>query len=144
QLQGAHGFDLPYTTGNYFMGNAENNTVLALERWHETENTNGDMPRLSVADPAGNFSFSDFWLSNASYLRVNNVTLTYNIPQSLCNKVLLKSTQVYLGVQNLYTFTRSDYRGVEVDMTYTSGYYGNPSQKMPLPRTWTMGLKISL
>ena len=144
QLQGTQGIDLSYTTGNYYMGNPENNQTLILDRWHATENPNGNMPRIQTSDPAGNFSFSDFWLSDASFLRINNVTLSYDIPEQMCHKVLLKNAQLYFAAQNLYTFTRSDYRGVEVDITNNRGYYdGEPSMKMPLPRTWTMGLKIS-
>ncbi len=143
QLQGVHGIDLPYDVGNYFMGNPENNRDLILERWHQTENPDGNMPRIQTSDPAGNFSFSDFWLSDASYLRINNVTLSYDLPQAVCNRVLLKDAQVYFTAQNLYTFTKSGYRGVEVDMTYSSSYYGNPTQKMPLPRTLSMGVKLS-
>ena len=143
QLQGVQGVDLPYTTGNYFNGNPENNRSLALDRWHATENPDGNMPKIRTSDPAGNFSFSDFWLSDASYLRINNVSLLYDIPKPMLDKVLLKYAQLYCSVQNLYTFTKSSYRGVEVDITNVSEYYGNPSTKMPLPRTWTIGLKIS-
>lgn len=143
QFQGVQGIDLEYTTGNYNMGNPENNRSLILDRWHPTENPDGNMPKIQTSDPAGNFSFSDFWLSDASFLRVNNVTFSYDLPQQMCSKVLLKNAQLYFAAQNLYTFTRSDYRGVEVDISNNGSYYGIPSQKMPLPRTWTMGLKIS-
>ncbi len=143
QLQGVQGIDLPYDVGNYYMGNPENNRDLILDRWHQTENPDGNMPRIQTSDPAGNFSFSDFWLSDASFLRINNITLSYDVPKVYCNKILLKNAQVYFTTQNLYTFTKSDYRGVEVDMTYRSGYYGNPTQKMPLPRTLSLGVKLS-
>ncbi len=143
QLQGVNGIDLPYTTGSYYMGNPENNRSLILDRWHQTENPDGNMPRIQTSDPAGNFSFSEFWLSDASFLKISNITFSYDVPKQVCNKVLLKNAQVYFTAQNLYTFTKSDYRGVEADVTYTSGYYGDPSQKMPLPRTMTVGVKLS-
>ena len=50
------------------------------DRWHSTENPDGNMPRIQTSDPAGNFTFSDFWLTDASYLRINNVTLSYDLP----------------------------------------------------------------
>jgi len=143
QMQGVSGIDLPYTTGNYYMGNPENNRSLILDRWHATENPDGNMPRIQTSDAAGNFSFSDFWLSDASFLKISNVTFSYDVPKQVCNKVLLQNAQVYFTAQNLYTFTKSGYRGVEADVTYRSGYYGDPSQKMPLPRTMTFGVKLS-
>lgn len=144
QLQGVEGVDLPYTPGVYYMGNPENNRTLALDRWHPTQNPDGNMPKIQTSDKAGNFSnFSDFWLTDASYLRINNVSLSYDIPEELCSKVILKNAQIYFSVQNLYTFTNSDFRGVEVDILSSSGYTGDPSAKMPLPRTWTTGLKIT-
>ena len=144
QLQGVEGIDLPYTPGSYYQGNPENTRTLALDRWHPTENPDGNMPKIQTSDKAGNFSnFSDFWLTDASYLRINNVSLLYNIPQLICDKVLLKNAQIYFSAQNLYTFKKSDFRGVEVDILTSSGYTGDPSTKMPLPRIWTTGLKIT-
>jgi len=144
QLQGIEGIDLPYTPGVYYMGNPENNRTLALERWHPTENPDGNMPKIQTSDKAGNFSnFSDFWLTDASYLRINNVMLSYNVPPKISNIVLLKNAQIYFSVQNLYTFNSSEFRGVEVDILTSSGYTGDTSTKMPFPRTWTTGLKIT-
>lgn len=144
QLQGVQGIDLPYTAGAYFIGNPENNRTLALERWHPTENPDGNMPMIRTSDSSGNIgNFSDFWLTDASYMRINNVSLFYDIPNRYSSMVLLKDAQLYCSVQNLYTFKRSDFRGVETDVLTSSGYYGDPSAKMPLPRTWTIGLKIT-
>jgi hypothetical protein len=65
------------------------------------------------------------------------------VPKKISNKVLLKNAQLYFSVQNLYTFTSSEFRGVEVDILTSSGYTGDTSTKMPFPRTWTTGLKIT-
>jgi TonB-linked SusC/RagA family outer membrane protein len=150
QVQGVQGIDLPYSTGNYFQGNPENNRDIIMGRWDAINNPDGNMPKVLTSDPAGNLNFSEFWLTDASYLRINNVNLSYNIPENVCQKVLMKNASIYFSVQNLYTFTRSDFKGVETDIyqndpssTGSVSYYGDASQKMPIPRTWTMGVKVS-
>ena len=50
-----------------------------LNAWSPT-NTGSDIPRLSKNDPNGNFTTaSDWYLENASYLRLKNVTLSYDL-----------------------------------------------------------------
>ena len=46
---------------------------------------------------------SDFWQRNASYLRLKNVQLGYTIPQSVMQKIKIKSIRIYVAGQNLIT-----------------------------------------
>lgn len=138
-LLGVQGFDL-YTQGStlsYFESNPQNQDTRILDRWSATENPNGDMPRITKADPSKNIGdISDFWLSDASFLRINNVNIKYKIPESICNKMLMKYLEVYGSVQNLYTFTK--FPGPEVDVTP-----GDVYSTIPQPRSWVVGLKVT-
>ena len=50
--------------------------------------------------------FEDFlYLEDASYVRLRNVNLSYQLPKSLISKVKLSSATVFLTADNLYTFT---------------------------------------
>jgi outer membrane receptor protein involved in Fe transport len=138
-LLGVQGFDL-YTQGmtlSYFESNPQNQDIRILDRWSATENPNGNMPRITKADPSKNIGdVSDFWLSSASFLRINNLNIKYEIPETICNKMMMKYLEVYGSVQNLYTFTK--FPGPEVDVTP-----GDVYATIPQPRSWVVGIKVT-
>jgi hypothetical protein len=119
----------------------ENNSTRILGRWEATKNPNGNLPRVTKEDNANNINdMSSFWLSNASFLRINNVNINYSFPESLYSKLNMKKLDVYVSAQNLYTFTK--FPGQEVDVT-DQGQFNRPSTKIPQPRTFVIGIKTS-
>ncbi|MEI4573157.1 hypothetical protein, partial [Klebsiella pneumoniae] len=72
--------------------------------WSPT-NPNAAFPRLLPAIGV-NGSNSSFWVKDASYLRVKNVNLSYNIPSAVLNKVHIQSAKVFISGQNLLTYTK--------------------------------------
>jgi hypothetical protein len=136
-VMGVQGVDLSTQglTLNY-LATPQNQDTRILDRWNQTLNPDGNMPRIKKGDPSANMSdFSDFWLADASYFRINNLNLKYSLPSSICEKVQIKNLEVYGSIQNLYTFTK--FPGPEVDVT------GDAFGRIPQPRTWVIGLKFS-
>jgi TonB-dependent starch-binding outer membrane protein SusC len=141
QLQGVTGLDRDIGTSNdyglfhYYLRWALNHDAMILDRWHETKNPDGSMPRVDVGDKGKNKETSDFWLRDASYLRIKNVNLNYNIPKSAYERLGVRDVGVYVSVQNLWTFT--DFPGQEVDSTV------DPMTGVPQPRTYMVGLRAT-
>lgn len=89
-----------------------------IQRWQvdnrwTTENPDkwAEYPRLETLNMNNtNLQVSDYWIRNASFLRVKNVQIGYNLPKSLCNKIGMTGMRVYLSGQNLFTFN-SFYKG---------------------------------
>ena len=89
-----------------------------IQRWQAdncwtTENPNkwAEYPRietLNMNHPS--LQVSDYWLRNASFLRIKNVQIGYTLPKSLVKKFGMEQVRVYLSGQNLYNFT-SFYQG---------------------------------
>jgi len=72
------------------------------------QNLNSRFPRLSHQSAANNnYEMSDFWLFNGSYFRLKNVTLGYNLPESLLERINLKNVRMYLSGTDLFSI--SDY-----------------------------------
>jgi hypothetical protein len=141
-LIGVQGVDLN-TQGSsmHYFFYPENNSTRILDRWDATKNPNGNLPRVTKEDVAGNIQdLSTFWLSDASFLRINNVNINYSLPESIYRKLNMKNLDVYVSAQNLYTFT--SFPGQEVDVT-DQGQFNRPSTKVPLPRTLTIGIRTS-
>jgi TonB-linked SusC/RagA family outer membrane protein len=139
---GAHGVDLNTMVDiNGYFQYTSNDVTRVLDRWEATVNPNGNMPKVTKADQAGNATHtSSFWLSDASFLKISNVNLRYAIPDNICQKMRMRGLEVYGSVENLHTFTK--YPGGEVDVT-DQGMWAQPVTKIPQPRTWVLGLKVS-
>lgn len=85
-----------------FDGNRNNSTV-ALERW-TPENPTNEYPRANAAPRAN--TFSDIQVEDGSYIRLKDVTLTYNFPISFIEKIKLSKAKVFVSAKNLVTLTK--------------------------------------
>ena len=93
------------------------------DRWSE-ENPNGNFPRLSLQSQTNN-AFSTFWLQDASYLRMKNLTLAYTLPFDLISRIGLSFAQVYLAGENLFTISGLD-KGLDPESNSSRGWsYSN-------------------
>jgi TonB-linked SusC/RagA family outer membrane protein len=122
------------------MDSYNNQSKSVLERW-TPDNTNAILPRASFGDPTGNNVFSDRWLEDGSYLRLNQLTVSYDIPPI---RNFLKGIGVYLTATNLVTLT--GYKGYDPDFMYKNNpfFMGVDYGKMPQTQTFIAGLKLDL
>jgi len=119
-----------------------NKSTALLNAW-TPENTNTDVPRVAY-NPTGtsvtNDAFSQRFIQNASYFKINNIQLGYSFPNKMFGGAI-RGFRIYATGQNLFTFTK--YRGYNVDFaggTFTPGYnYAS----YPTPRTVMFGLRFS-
>ena len=102
------------------------------------ENPNARYPILTTT-PANelNFSYSDFWLQNASYLRMKNIQLTYTVPSQLLKKVFIKDLKIFMNGQNLLTFTPMKNWDPEKDLA-SGTIFAYPQEKI-----YTAGINIT-
>lgn len=77
-----------------------------LDRWTPT-NHDASYPRITMADQI-NYEFSSYWLQDASYVRLKNLTIGYNIPKALLSKINLDRVKVFLTGENLFTISGMD------------------------------------
>ncbi|MGN7811353.1 SusC/RagA family TonB-linked outer membrane protein [Flavobacterium sp. KACC 22758] len=124
-----------------------NYTTAILDRWHG-EGSSNTMPR--VTEDNRNFTqFSDLYIHNGDFLRINTVTLGFDLAKMKQSKPFFASQfRVYFSVLNLYTFTK--YNGMDPEIGFGSS---NDDQKFssgvdvgyyPRPRTFMMGLNVKL
>ena len=93
------------------------------DRWSE-ENPNGNFPRLSLTSQT-NYQLSSFWLQDASYVRMKNLTLAYTLPSDLISRIGLSFAQVYLAGENLFTISGLD-KGLDPEAGNSRGWsYSN-------------------
>lgn len=80
--------------------------TVKYERW-TPGSTNATRPRLTVNYAnASNYYSSSLWQRDASYVRLKNLELGYNIEQKLLKKIGLSNLKLYVNGQNLYTWDK--------------------------------------
>lgn len=107
-------------------------------------NPETDMPRAIDTDPNQNNRVSDRYIEDGSYLRVRTITLAYNFPLTITDRVKIRSLRVYTRVQNAFTFTK--YSGFDPEVgqdTWDPRIYGLDNGRYPSPRVFTAGLQAS-
>ncbi|MDR1222208.1 MAG: TonB-dependent receptor [Tannerella sp.] len=70
------------------------------------ENPNARLPRLQYGDNSNNSQISDFWKGDARYLRLQEVTLNYNINNKFLTKIGIASIDLQLVGNNLYVWDK--------------------------------------
>lgn len=136
-LQGSQGnkvlnFTRWYTEGGVSNGNYSNSV---LGRWTAPGISN-TKPRVILNDPNGNNRVSDRFVEDASYLRVKNIRLSYNLPAKWASHLKLKNTQLYVSAQNLATFTKYTGLDPEVGGAIDLGFY-------PQAKTLLAGITVN-
>ncbi len=107
-------------------------------------NTNTDMPRLSGSDQNNTNRTSDRFVEDGSYIRLKNLTVGYNLPKSLTNRVGLSSFRVYFSGQNLWTKTKYSGADPEVGQRSSTNYLSNGVDigNYPLAKVYSVGVKV--
>lgn len=86
-----------------------------LRRWRVP----GMVTDIPKAGELYNLRASTRWIEDGSYVKVKNITLSYDLPSKLLNKIHIKKLQPYITLDNMLTFTR--YSGYDPEMSqYTS------------------------
>lgn len=82
--------------------------VLVNNHWspNNTDEQNARMryPLVSWAHQGQIYGSNDFWLYNAAYMRIKNVTLGYTIPRDITKQFLVEGLRLYVSVSDLPAF----------------------------------------
>ena len=120
-----------------------NQQVAEVGHWrYEGQQT--DLPRVYYGDPMGNNRFSDRWIEDGSYLRLKNVTLSYEIPVPEAWQSWLQGVSVWAEGGNLFTLTKYTGSDPEFSVANHQLYQGIDAGTIAQGRTFTMGVKINL
>ncbi|WP_266368373.1 SusC/RagA family TonB-linked outer membrane protein [Tellurirhabdus rosea] len=123
-------------------GNA-NALTTVLDRWRSPEQPgDGKTPRANTRTTGNNNAVSSRWVEDGSYFRVRNITIGYNLPKAVLQRIKVQNVRIYGGVQNAFTLSKYLSYNPEV-----SGYEGPLTGGVdygsyPLARTYTIGINL--
>jgi hypothetical protein len=129
------------------MTGTDNQSVAVLDRWTPTNGSNS----LFRANSGYNTNrFSDWFLENAAFVRVKNLQVGYNLKGiSAITKGTISYARFYIGVSNLFTFTK--YKGYDPEVTRQQSFAGGENQFLngydngnsPQSRMFQLGWQIN-
>lgn len=140
-------------------------TNLSREFWYEGRYISEQQPGNGRTPAANGFdsalgTVSSIGVQKTDYLRIRNVTLNYNVPNMVSDKLGLSRARIYASVENLHTFTNfvggnpearrasaggpALIGGSQIASVTDGRELGlNSPPGLPLPRTWTLGINVS-
>lgn len=151
-FQGVFGNQVYNGGGKFMSANGDffdNQTKDQLRRWRNPGDIT-DVPQARLFGGNG-VGESSRYMSDATYIRLRTITLSYNLPSSLLAKVKLSRVRVFASGQNLLTFT--DYNGWDPEVnsdTYSVNANGTPFNtnqgidfySAPQAKTITFGINV--
>lgn len=130
-----------YNNSIVSLGNAVS-TLIANDHYYYNDanpndpanNITARYPRLKNTTDAQNASVaSDFYLYNASYLKLKNLQIGYTLPERISKKAAISRARLYLSGENLFTITK--YPGLDPEIGANVGY--------PTLRQYSLGLNVT-
>lgn len=155
QVQGVKGNNI-FNVARIALEEPQGTSRRILDRW-TPENQDSDIPALidgltrqnanlvsTLSFPSSSGNTNSRWVEDGSYIRLKNVTLAYNFPKAIADKVHLSNLRLYVSGTNLVTIT--NYLGYDPEV---SSYTGNDAQigtdfnNYPQSRLYNIGVNVS-
>lgn len=138
----SYGNDLIYQkdVSDSGMSSLANRSTRVLNHYSET-NTSSNLPRSMWGTT---YMLSSLNVYDASYLKLKTLSLSYNLPESLCKKIRIKSASVYGTATNVFTITSYPGPDPEVSDDPTSVIGGGRDvSTYPTVKSYTFGIRIN-
>ncbi|MDO1449378.1 TonB-dependent receptor [Rhodocytophaga aerolata] len=143
-FQGVEGVSV-FNSNEFLTGNSlariGNQLTAVNDRWTtDNFNPNAKYPRASnIANRV-----SDRYIQDASYLRLKNIVLGYNLPAGKLGISWLQAARIYVSGQNLLTFTKYNGYDPEVSQTGTNSLVkGLDRGSYPSAKVYNIGLNVT-
>lgn len=109
----------------------------------KTPRVNRDLSRYSSSNASANISSAH--VEDGSFIRIRNISLGYNLPQSIADKLALRTARVYVNMQNPVTWTQYTGYNPEVSVNGASPLIpGVDYGGYPIAKVFTLGLNVGL
>ena len=135
-LQGVGQYSKTYSGAGIYESSG-NFYKMHMERWSEERYNNHEKityPRLSSSG-GPSLQPNDFFIMDASYIRLKNAEVGYTLPESISKKIGASNVRFYLSGNNLYTWTHLKTDSFDPEQNSPAAY--------PTMRTYNVGLNIT-
>lgn len=144
-FQGSQGGDV-WNGDGYYKETVKYNKAYTANRWVNEDNI-GDGQTPFEQNGLDHMS-TDYFVQDASYIALKDLSVGYKFDKTQLSKVGIRSLRFYASFQNLWYFTSSDYKGINIEARSTSGDYESPLIQgyqrgaFPTQRTYNFGVEL--
>lgn len=126
-----------FSGGNYYSS--------MLGRWTPETAATATWPAIRPrATPAPSYSFNDFLMQDASYVKLRNVEIGYSLPSSITKKLNVETFRVFVNGQNLHTWTK--FVGLDPENNQNSAvqnsFFAGANNSIPVTRIINLGVNV--
>jgi TonB-linked SusC/RagA family outer membrane protein len=112
------------------------------DAWTPT-NTNASCPKFVPNNSNNSNATSSRYLHDADYIKLKNISLSYNLPKSLTKKAMIDNVRIFVSADNLKVWNLDgSFKGYDVELGGVSGVLDGAGT-VPLTRTFTAGLNLT-
>ncbi len=122
----------------------DNQSRAVLRRWRtQGQDEPGMIPRAYLDHPANNLG-SDRYVEKGDFLRFGNMTISYNLPKSICQRMKVQSLDIGLTLRRIMTFTNYSGQDPEIPIQIRDPFwFGTDRATTPPPREFTLSVSLS-
>jgi len=106
-----------------------------LSAW-TPQNTSSKIPAVTILNANGEDRTSDFYYVNASYFKLRNLMLGYNLPKKIYTRLKMEGMRVYVSGQNLFAIKSKNYTSKDPERANTFDIW-------PVPTSLAVGLNVN-
>lgn len=119
----------------------DENKLREVQNYWTPENTDTDITRIGLGDLNNNGRISTWWLEDASFFRLRNMQLGFTMPKKITERFKMNNLRIYIGGENLLTFTK--YKGYNPEISSTKSFGAVDYGTYPVPRFYQAGISAS-
>jgi hypothetical protein len=119
----------------------DENKLRVVQDYWTPEDPVTNQTRIGLGDFNDNDRISTWWIEDASFLRVRNLQIGYSLPGSITDRIGISALRIFIGGENLLTFT--SYSGYDPEISSTSAFGAIDDGTYPVPRSYQGGLSVS-
>lgn len=127
------------------IGNFNQSNLIAGESATLQSPYEAQIPRMTMYGYGSNGTYSDFWLYDASYIRLSALNFSYRIPSQYLTKFFIQGIDLNFQASNLFTITK--YPGFDPQGNWSSSAIGTgmgvDNSSYPSAKTYNLGIKFT-
>ncbi len=121
----------------------DNQSKAVLHRWRaQGQNEEGILPRAYLDHPANNLG-SDRYVERGDFVRLVNLTMSYQLPKEICQRLFVRSIDVALTMRRIFTFTNYSGQDPEIPQQVEDPFwFGTDKARTPPPKAYTLSFSV--
>jgi TonB-linked SusC/RagA family outer membrane protein len=142
-LQGSVGNEILNSSDNMLYTRARYKQLSIVKDYWKSEAEPGNDPRPNNLPTGGLRQYSNRFITDASYFKINNINLSYLFPEKISRKIYLSSLRVYVSATNPLLVTDYLYFNPETSSSTSSLTPGLLNYNYPIAKSFIIGINAS-